>query len=154
MSGLPWYRSRGVRFDREKGQAIVEFALVMVFFLVVLMAVLDLGRAYFAMVAVENAAAEGALYGMSNPDCIDSGSGASCADPNNIRYRIFNESQSAMVDQSRLNYQVEFDPANPKAPGTMIKVTVWYGFKPILPALSAFGLSTITIRHTAIQLIP
>jgi len=136
----------------QKGQALLEFALVMIFFLLVLMAVLDLGRAYFVMVAVENAAAEGALYGMSNPNCINQGDCG--AVERSVQYRILNESNSAMIDPSRLNFLVEFDPVDPKAPGTMIKVTVWYDFQPILPLLSAFGAGTITIRHVAIQLIP
>jgi hypothetical protein len=136
----------------KKGQAIVEFALVMVFFLFVLLAVLDLGRAYFVMVAVENAAAEGALFGMANPNCVRPSDGPSCANPNNVEYRILNESQSALVIPSLMHYEVTF-PGN-KQPGTPIQVTVWYDFRPILPFLSAFGSSTITIRRSATQLIP
>ncbi len=137
-----------------RGQAIVEFALVMVFFLFLLLAVIDLGRAYFVMVAVENAAAEGALFGMANPNCIRPSDGPNCANPNNVEYRILNESQSALVIPSLMHYEVTFDPVNPKKPGTSITITVWYDFKPILPFLSAFGSSTITIRRSATQLIP
>lgn len=51
---------------RSRGQALVEFALVIPIFLVLLMAVFDLGRAVFAYNSVTNAAREGARLAIVN----------------------------------------------------------------------------------------
>jgi hypothetical protein len=139
---------------KARGQAVVETALMMVFFLVFLLALIDLGRAFFVMVAVQNAAGEGSLFGMGNPTCVNAGSGAGCEDPNNIEYRVRNESDNRLLDPSLFQITVSLDPLNPGHPGTMIEVEVIYPYKPILPMLSAFGASEIVIRRTAIQLIP
>jgi Flp pilus assembly protein TadG len=51
---------------RGRGQALVEFALVIPIFLLLLMAVFDLGRAVFAYNSVTNAAREGARLAIVN----------------------------------------------------------------------------------------
>ena len=54
--------------QKEKGQSLLEFALILPVLLIILAGVLDLGRLYFAYVAVTDAAAEGATYAAMNPD--------------------------------------------------------------------------------------
>jgi Flp pilus assembly protein TadG len=48
---------------RERGDELVEAALVMPLLLIMLAIVVDLGRAYFCYIAVIDAAREGARYG-------------------------------------------------------------------------------------------
>lgn len=72
-----------------RGQSIVEFALLLPVFLVILGGALDLGRLFHAYVAIENAAKEGALYGASDPRCSDTKDG--CVAPNTVRWRVENE---------------------------------------------------------------
>lgn len=52
----------------EKGQNLIEFALILPVLLIILAGVLDLGRLYFAYVAVTDAAAEGVAYAAIHPD--------------------------------------------------------------------------------------
>ena len=56
------------RRKSERGQSLLEFALVLPVLLIVLAGVLDLGRLYFAYVAVTDAAGEGAAYAAIHPD--------------------------------------------------------------------------------------
>src|SRR5262245_15953730 len=58
---------RARRRARSRGQALVELALVTPLLLLLFAAAADLGRAFYAYVAVENAAKEGALFGSRTP---------------------------------------------------------------------------------------
>jgi len=156
MSRKHWRNRRSGEKRRGRGQAVVEFALVMALFLVFLLALLDLGRAYFTVVTLENAAAEGSLFGMANPNCRTESDGQSyCGgSQNSIEYRVKHESTGIWIDPDDLVYTVTLDSEHPAEPGTMITVTVVYPFRPILPLLSAFGADTIWIRRDTQQLIP
>lgn len=52
----------------RRGQELVEFALVLPVLLLVVMSILDLGRAIYYYSAVHNSAREGARYGIIYPD--------------------------------------------------------------------------------------
>ena len=65
---------RGVRNwfgDVEKGQSLVEVAIAFPVLLMILAGVLDLGRAYMTLVALSDAAAEGAAYAAIHPPVAD-----------------------------------------------------------------------------------
>ena len=68
---------RARRPARGTGQALVEFALVLPIFLLIVFGVFELGRAVFAYNTVANAAREGARVAavnqiVSSPDCNES----------------------------------------------------------------------------------
>ncbi len=52
---------------RSRGQAVVEFALVVPVLVLLLLITIDFGRAFFTYVQVNNAAREGAAYGAAQP---------------------------------------------------------------------------------------
>ncbi|MEA3349701.1 MAG: TadE family protein [Chloroflexota bacterium] len=52
---------------RERGQSMVELAFSLVFLLILIAGVVDLGRAFFTYIVLRDAAQEGALYGSINP---------------------------------------------------------------------------------------
>lgn len=81
------------RARRSRGQALVELALVTPMLLLVFAGAADLGRAFYAYVAVENAAKEGALVGSRAPLC-DVAQSGSCADPNNVSWHVQHELQN------------------------------------------------------------
>ena len=60
-------KEKGQGKEREKGQSLVEMALVLPVVLVILAIVLDLGRIYYVAVALTDAAGEGATYAAINP---------------------------------------------------------------------------------------
>jgi len=47
--------------------------------LIMLMGTLDIGRMYFAYIAIQNAAGEGALYAAIHPDCVRASDGPQCS---------------------------------------------------------------------------
>ena len=55
------------RLNGSEGQALIEFALILPLFLLLLFGMIDFGRAYSASVTLTNAAREGARYGVIQP---------------------------------------------------------------------------------------
>src|SRR2546425_13297602 len=88
---------RPLRHRSERGQGLVEFSLMVVFLSVLLMGVLDLGRAYFTYLALKDAAQEGAYFGSAFPQCV--AAAGACDDPNNIPFRVRHSAPSGgLVD--------------------------------------------------------
>lgn len=79
----------------SRGQSVVEFALIIPVFLVLLAAAVDLGRMFYAYVAVENATKEGAIYGAQTPLCATATT--QCPDPQNAAWRVRNETGAAAL---------------------------------------------------------
>ena len=66
--------ARGARAARERGNALVEFTLVLIPFIFLLMAMVDLGRGIYTYNAVSQAAREMARAMSSHDECCDTGS--------------------------------------------------------------------------------
>ena len=54
--------------NKQKGQALVEFALVSVILFTMLIGIVDLARLYFTYSSMSNAAREGCRYAIVNPN--------------------------------------------------------------------------------------
>jgi hypothetical protein len=70
-----------------RGQSLVEFALILPILLLLLAGAIDLGRAYFSAITLENAVKEGAFWGARDPECATDAT-AGCTDPGNVEARI------------------------------------------------------------------
>lgn len=86
--------SPGSRRHRGRGQSLVEFALVLPVFLVLLGTAIDAGRMFFSYVAITNGAREGAIYGGMNPKC---DTASACPNPNNVAYRVTQETGTGVT---------------------------------------------------------
>ncbi len=53
--------------DLQRGQSLVELAVILVILLLLVAGIVDLGRAFFAYIALRDAAQEGAVYGSICP---------------------------------------------------------------------------------------
>jgi TadE-like protein len=73
---------------RSRGQSLVELALILPIFLLLIAGAVDLGRLFYAYVAIVDASKEGALFGATNPQC---GTGAECGDPMNVVWHVRSE---------------------------------------------------------------
>ena len=139
---------------RQSGQALVETALIFVIVMLLLAGLVEFGWAYFRYLALQDAAAEGAAYGMMFPrrwDDTDVPADCQSADPNNITYRVQNESESAILDWS----SARVDIAAPFiTPGNPLTVTVAFDHQLLTPLLTDWiGDGSITLRATAVQTI-
>lgn len=101
---------------REGGQSLVEFALVLPIFLLVLFAIVDFGMAFHAWITVTNSAREGARVGAVR---------ASEAD---IEQRVRDTAES--LDQDDLLVTVSNAEG---VPGESVVVDVSYGYSLITP---------------------
>jgi len=110
----------------ERGQELVEFALVLILFLVVLMVIFDMGRAVYYYSAIHNAAREGARHGITDQNAGD--------------IQAFAQNVAVGLD---------IDPVGGITEDT-VTVSIDYVFVPVTPVLSLFaGENSITLHSQA-----
>jgi len=110
----------------ERGQELVEFALVLILFLVVLMVIFDMGRAVYYYSTIHNAAREGARHGIT--------------DQNAGNIQAFAQNVAVGLD---------IDPVVGITEDT-VTVSIDYVFVPVTPVLSLFaGENSITLHSQA-----
>lgn len=139
------FHSKRTHTSRQSGQSLVELALSLTVLLILLSGVVDLGRAFFAFMAMRDAAQEGALFGSLYP-CID----AECTALNTpgIVSRVRNASHSP-VDMS--NTDITITPTligTALCQGSGIRVQVaWENFPLVMPFWQPLmGISSIPLR--------
>ena len=164
-------RHPGQRLRSRRGQALVEFALILPVLLLLTLGVVDGARVFTAQVSLTNGVREAALFAgvQGNADfwCTDPadkkaepkfsvgcpGTGHRNPDPNNIAYRID-------IEVNELDaIQIVLDPPVCRtdtgavvlcdAPGaSTVTVTAHQPFEVLTPVLSQIWGSTITLKAT------
>lgn len=119
--------------EDQWGQILVELALMSLVLFLMLAGLIDLGRAYFAYIAVTDAAAEGAAYGATFPDKIPT--------PGVIEYRAAGAS-GGLVSIAPENVQVDYD-------AEAITVTVTYTHTLLTPFMQTMMGEEIILRQRA-----
>ena len=127
------------RLRREKGQSLTEVALVLPVLLLILAGVLDLGRLYYAYVAVSDAAAEGAIYAAINPHDGD---------------EIVSRTRAATDGLVQIDADMVAIECPAVAAGAPVTVTVDYTFAVVTPIINAMVPDgVITLRAVATEAI-
>jgi len=127
MKGSRFLNSAGSR-----GQSLTEFALGITFILVMMAGLMDLGRAYFSFLSLQDAAQEGALYGsLSAPDTAG------------IRARVRDSSGWPIDFATFTDAQIQIDVTGPACSGNEIKVTVNLDFMLVAPFLGGQALPLV-----------
>lgn len=135
----------------QRGQSLVELSLSMVLFLMLFMGVMDLGRAYFIYVALEDSAGEAAIFLAITPDCAEPNE-AQCADPNNARYRA-EHAADEYFDWSSADIQIRYLTGE-RGVGNTVEVEIRYPFTLYMPIITNIvGADTLTISAKATQTI-
>lgn len=156
MTGMR-HINRSWRHRSERGQSLVEFAAGVVVLVIIVSGVLDLGRAFFALVAIENGAGEGAIFASYHPAWVTEADVVChylpCPDPaiDNITYRTRHESPSGLVDPDLMTVSVEH-PSIVQT-GEHITVTVTYSYTVMTPLLHIMvpdGVMPITAQASQV----
>ena len=120
-----------------KGQSLVEVGLLMPLLVLMLAGILDLGRAYMTLVALNDAAAEGAAYAAIHP-----------TDTTQIVARTADSSNALVTLDANL---VSVTYVDPPTAGNPITVTVGYEYQLLTPVLNAIVPGgSITMTATSV----
>jgi len=101
------------RRAQVRGQSLIEFALVLPLLILILLGILDLGRAFSAYIVITNAARDGAYYGTMH-----------AAETSAIKQRVLTEANGSGITITAANVSV----STTGAVGTPIRVTVTHDF--------------------------
>ena len=149
----------------ERGQAFMELAISVVFLLILLSAVIDLGWAFYTIIALRDAAQEAASYGSMKP-CIKDASGNNQFNNANIKLRLQQSATSPLkmsdisdsnIDIKVVNSAGTVITAPPYDYGQTVRVTVTVKHKIMTPFVGAFiGNNweyplTVTVSDTILQ---
>jgi hypothetical protein len=132
------WKRKGTGEDREKGQSLTELAIVLPFLLLILSGVLDLGRLYMVVVALTDAASEGATYAAIHPHATS--------------LEISERSEAASGGFVQLDAEMVAVDCPVIASGAPITVTVGYSFTVATPLINAIvPEGVIRLRGTATE---
>jgi hypothetical protein len=130
-------RSRAL-LREDEGAAVVEFALVLPIFLLIVFGIIDFGRAFYTVNNIISAVREGSRYGaiLAAP--------MSTAGQREIRDRVRSVSQPFGGDTLQdAQIEIDFD-------GELLTVRVEkYPFRPLTPLATTLGLATWPITRQA-----
>jgi Flp pilus assembly protein TadG len=135
--------------QRTRGQALVELAIVLPVFLVLVLAAIDLGRIFFARITIANSAREGAYEASYGGSYI---ANAACGSTNSVMCAILNESQGSLtVAPADVTWSCSRSGGcTSGAYGDAVTVQVVGHFQLLTPILSPFfGGTNITFTSLA-----
>ena len=119
----------------ERGANLVEAAFVVPFLLILLVGVVDLGRAYYTYLTIVNAAREGARWGVAHP-----------TDTSGMCAKVVAEAQNNTPPVALTCGDVVIVKPGGGVSGSPVRVTVETSFSPLLGSI--VGLSAFPIRYS------
>ncbi len=150
--GAKGRRLRGVCCG-ERGQALVELAVMTPILLLLIAGIIEAGRAFYAYNQLANASREGARYGVFSPT--DS-TGVTAA----VRQELPSWLDGATADPkcAAASANPSFGTCNTSTnarSGDQLRITVSYNYTPIMPILNGITTFTaLTMSTAAIMQIP
>lgn len=131
--------------ERERGQTLAEFALVIPIFLLILMGIFDLGRAVFAYSSITNAAREGTRLGIVNQS-----TAKITARANGMAAAADNTAAAVVVQISRAGSAPTANDCAPVQIGCNVRVEYKTVFRAITPILGAI-VGNITLQAESVE---
>ncbi len=138
------------RQQKESAQGLVEFAISLTFILILLAGLVDLGQAFFSLVALRDAAQEGAVYASVYPIIDTNGNNRyDDGEPLNtaaIIARVRNSSTTPVDLTDTANVSVNVSFGRLPCAGGVVTVEVTYNYRVSTPLVGSF------VRDNAIPL--
>ena len=169
MKSISWRRAvrptsatrlTGRRASRSQGQAIVELALILPIFLILMASALDLGRLFYSQISVNDASREAVLEASRHPTSFIANTACTSAnkDNNRIMCRATNEAYGSFVTVAPTDVSMACSTSPcPTTPvlGQTVSVTVVGHFRLITPLLAVFfgGQDTTFASTSSAQLL-
>ena len=134
----------------ERGQALVEFAIVGLVFFIVVFGMIDVGRAVWNYNTLAQATREGGRYAIVHGELSSdpSGPGSPYYTPPDEDVKVTETVQQfgAGLDESRLTVEAEW-PDGSNELGNRVKVTSHYSYAPMFGGL--LGLPSVTMTSSS-----
>lgn len=132
--------------QKEKAQSLTELAISFTFLMLLLAGAVDLGRIFFTMIQLQDAAQEGAIYGSTDP-----------TNSSEIELRVRNTSNNPidLTNTGLVGVTMDTVPSGSDlCAGNGIKVDVSYTYTFSMPFISmAIPSNTIPLTGTATSTI-
>jgi Flp pilus assembly protein TadG len=125
----------------ERGQSFMELAISLVFLLILVAAVIDLGWAYYTMIALRDAAQEAAVYGSMCPnhtDLIVDRLQKSASAPLNVEDIPTGNVHVCIIDPANPPTSCSSAPTLSPALGYSVRVEVWVNHEIRTPFVASF----------------
>lgn len=124
------------RLKNQKGQALVEFALILPILLILVMAILQFGMMLNSYLTIENASREGARAGIVGSSDVE------------IKQLII--STSPRLNPQNLTVSITPDETVRKS-GDTLTVNVSYNYEPIVPIISSLLNNVVLNGQTSMR---
>ncbi len=135
------------RARTERGQSLVEFSLAAMIFIVIILGVVEVGRAVWSYNTLASAAREGSRYAMVHGSSAAAGSGPA---GNDAKVQAAVMKYASALAPSGLTVTSAWPDGN-NAAGSRVKVTATYKFGTVFSKL--LGVSPITMTSTSTMTI-
>lgn len=129
------------RRGSERGQSMVELALLVPLLALILLGLIDFGRVFGAFIVITNAAREGARYGSQYPNDIDG-----------MKVRTIREADWSGISlrYDEINVQI----SGGTAPGQPLALSVMYPYSAVSTLISTFwGGGNLMLQARAVMVI-
>jgi len=126
-----------------RGQSLTEFAVGITMLLILLAGVLDLGRAYFTLLSLHDAAQEGALYGSLGP-----------TDTGAIRAHVRTSSGWPVDFSTFTDAQIAINVHGPACAGSELMVTLQMDFILVAPFIGGSVLPLVAEARDTVLVPP
>ncbi len=141
----------------QRGQSLAELSLSLTVLLLLLSGIVDLGRAFFAKIALDNMISEGAHWAAGYPGCIAYAQNATnapqippnCRGTNSIIGRMLNENKD--LDRVRFT-AVSVTPVTAAA-GDQLVISLTYQVPTITPIIQSLFGASLPLTVQAIELV-
>ncbi|MFD4703908.1 TadE/TadG family type IV pilus assembly protein [Gottfriedia sp. NPDC058432] len=120
----------------EKGQSLVEFALVLPLLVMLLLGIVDFGRIFHVYLTLDHAGREAARTASIGKD------------DDTIRSVAVTDATS--IKLTKENVKIDFDPSNTRTSGSKVKITITYPVSFLTPVISQI-VGDLTLKSTTIM---